>query len=208
MSSGPSCRLAASIGRRIVIESAKRRRGEQRRGDRGDAGSEGEILVTSRTPVRIGTALDLRPARIAARERRRDRGVKKAVPSGFRTLACGPPRDIWWEGGADARMRMAAVAIGDPRRSGRAGGAAETVCRPTALGSVRCSGRRRGRSRGRSTARDVQALERVRQPAEPAERGDALRAGARDQPPRHDADRRARCAGRCRPDRLGNQHCR
>jgi hypothetical protein len=84
---------------------------------------------------------------------------------------------------------------------------AETVCRPTALGSLRCSGpaaRPEPRPPYRS---DVQALDRLTAPVDPTESGkrfvparetNRLGTTLTDEP----------VSGPCLPDRLGNQRCR
>jgi hypothetical protein len=87
--------------------------------------------------------------------------------------------------------------------------AADTVCRPTELGTLRCAGpavRPEPRPVYRS---DVQALDRVRQAAEAAERDDDRFVPARDTDRLGGAAITDRpVAGPCRPDRLGNLHCR
>jgi hypothetical protein len=97
----------------------------------------------------------------------------------------------------------AAIAVG---AAGPA--SADTVCRPTELGTLRCSGpavRPEPRPVYRS---DVQALDRVR---------GAIDAGEHDERfvPARETDRLGGntisdrpVAGPCRPDRLGNLHCR
>ena len=103
------------------------------------------------------------------------------------------------------RMLAAAVAmtmIGPP--SG-----ADTVCRPTGLGTLRCAGpavRPEPRPLYRS---DVQALDRVRRAGEAADRDRDRFVPARETDRLGGATITDRpVAGSCRPDRLGNLHCR
>jgi hypothetical protein len=101
-------------------------------------------------------------------------------------------------------MLATAIVIG---LTGPAAGA-DTVCRPTELGTLRCSGPA-ARPQPRPIYRsDVQALDRLRgaiNAAEPEERFVPARETDRlsgdtitDRP----------VAGPCRPDRLGNLYCR
>jgi hypothetical protein len=83
---------------------------------------------------------------------------------------------------------------------------AETVCRPTALGSLRCTGPA-ARPEPRPIYRsDVQALDRLTPPIDPAESG-------RRFVPARETNRLGTTltdgpVGLCLTDRLGNQHCR
>jgi hypothetical protein len=102
-------------------------------------------------------------------------------------------------------MRLLAAAIA----MGLAGSAApaETVCRPTVLGALRCVGpatRPEPRPIYRS---DVQGLDRARHAAEPAASGKRL-VPARETSRLGTTLTDEPAPGRCLPDRLGNQHCR
>ena len=104
-------------------------------------------------------------------------------------------------------LRMLAAAIAVTIAAAPSG--AETVCRPTGLGTLRCAGpavRPEPRPLYRS---DVQALDRVRRAGEAADRDRGRFVPARETDRLGGATITDRpVAGPCRPDRLGNLHCR
>ena len=103
-------------------------------------------------------------------------------------------------------LRMLAAAIAVTMAAAPSG--ADTVCRPTELGTLRCAGPA-ARPEPRPTYRsDVQALDRVRQAGEAADRDERF-VPARETGRLGGATISDRpLAGPCRPDRLGNLHCR
>lgn len=85
-------------------------------------------------------------------------------------------------------------------------GAAPTVCRPTPLGSLACSGPA-ARPEPRPPYVGNRGLDQMRPPVDPADRGSVF-------VPARDTDRLGNTVtdgplpGTCRPDRLGNASCR
>jgi hypothetical protein len=102
-------------------------------------------------------------------------------------------------------MRVALPALTTAALLGATPAAAQAVCRPNQLGTVSCPAGPRPAPRPEFDA-PVQALERVREaPEGPPERGfiPARRTrGLGGVRPESDV------VGPCRPDRLGNLHCR